>query len=142
MQRLNTLWQIANTAAQIADLARSSQTYRFNVDGSTTFYLHAASAEVSVTRWAEPVIEVEAVLQAPFGWRIESDQDDAGVYFVARRRAVVGSLAGATFKVRVPESTYVVLKLDNTRLSLEGVTGSIELPPNTSTGQTQIRFDE
>ncbi len=140
MQRLNTLWQIASTAAQIADLARSAQTYRFNVDNSTTFYIHAASAEVSVTRWAEPAIEVDAVLQAPFGWRIESDQDEAGVYFVAHRRAVVGGLAGATFKVRVPQTTYLVLKLDNARLSLEGVSGSIELPPNSA--QIRMLSDE
>jgi hypothetical protein len=140
MQRLNTLWQIANTAAQIADLARSSQVYRFNVESSATFYLHTASAEVSVTRWAEPVIEVEAVLQAPFGWRVESDQDDAGVYFVARRRAVVGGIAGATFRVHVPETAYLVLKLDSVRLSLESVSGSIELPPGSS--QIKVMSEE
>ena len=142
MQRLNTLWQLASTAAQIADLARSSQVYRFNVDAGTTFYLHAATAEVSVTRWNEPVIEVEAALQAPFGWRVETDQDEAGVYFVAKRRPVVGGLAGATFRVRVPQTAYLVLKLDNARLCLEGISDMVELPPANTPGKTRLRIGE
>ena len=46
----------------------------------------AKHAEVRVSRWEFPRIEVTAQLQAPWGWRVESEQDDAGVYFVARRR--------------------------------------------------------
>ena len=37
MQRLNKLWQIANTASQVVELARSSETFRFNVETATTF---------------------------------------------------------------------------------------------------------
>ena len=139
MQHLNTLWQIAGAAAQLADLARSSQTYRFNVEADITFYLHAANAEVSVTRWAQPVVEVEAQLQAPFGWRIETDQDAAGVYFVAHRRPIVGGLAGASFKLFVPQAAYLMLRLDNTRLCLESVDGAVELPPISVPGQVPLR---
>jgi hypothetical protein len=129
MQKLTTLWQIANAASQVADMARSSGTYRFGVTGDATFYLHTAGADVHITRWTQPLIEVGATLQAPFAWRIETDQDDAGVYFVARRRRVVGSLAGATFRISVPPSTHLILKLESSRLSLDHLNGTVELPP-------------
>src|SRR5688500_10795981 len=120
MQRLNKLWQFANTASQVVELARSSETFRFNVEAAATFFLHTAHAEVRVSRWALPHIEVTAQLQAPWGWRVESEQDEAGVYFVARRRPVVGSLAGAVFSVSLPNETHAILKLEEGRLLIDG----------------------
>jgi hypothetical protein len=142
MQHLSTLWKIANAASEVADLARSSESFQFAVEGDLTFYLHIDNAEVRVARWSQPRIEVEAHLQAPFGWRIETDQDEAGVYFVARRRPVVGGLSGATFAVTVPDSIFCTLKLENGRLTLEGVTGTIELPPPGSKGEFPLRQAE
>lgn len=129
MQHLNRLSQLASAASQVAEFARSSETYRFNVDKATTFYLNTAHAEVIITRWEHDRIEIAAHLQAPFGWRVETDQDSAGVYFVAHRRPLVGGLAGATFHVSVPADAYLMLKLDDCRLSLVNVSGEVELPP-------------
>lgn len=134
MQHLNKLWQVANTASQVVELARSSETFRFNVEGDTTFYLHTAHAEVRIARWTLPRIEVTAQLQAPWGWRVETDQDEAGVYFVARRRPVVGTISGAVFSVSVPQQTHCILKLEEGRLVIDGVTGTYELPPVTGKG--------
>jgi hypothetical protein len=131
MQHLNTLWQIANTASQVAEVVRSAQTFRFNIEDPTqTFYLHTANAEVRIVRWNETRVEVTAQLQAPFAWRVETDQDEAGVYFVARRRPVVGSLAGAVFSVQVPHDMHVALRLEDCRLTLDEINGTVELPPN------------
>lgn len=138
MQHLNTLWQVVSAAQQVAELARSVQTYRFTVQKVVTFYMHVASAEVRVVRWTHAYIEVEAALQAPFGWRIATDQDEAGVYFVARRRPVVGGLAGATFTVGVPAPTHVILKLDEAQLRLDQVSGTIELPPPRAEGEIEL----
>ena len=129
MQHLNTLAQIVNAASTVAELTRSAQTYRFGVGSSPTCYLHLKGGEVRINRSDQPLIEITSRLQAPFGWRIAAEQDDAGVYFVALRRPVVGAMASAVFYVTVPLDAYLVLKLDHTRLSLDNLTGVLELPP-------------
>lgn len=130
MQRLNALLQAFNAASTVAELARQSQRYHFSVSPPVSFYLHAENAEVRVTRWAQPRIEVAAQLQAAFGWRLATDQDEAGVYVVAQRRALLGSLSSAVFSVLVPHDTYLILRLSEGRVLLNGVTGTLHLPPS------------
>src|SRR5579871_2650184 len=125
MQRLNTLSQIMSAASTVADIARSAQTYNFHVGSGVTCYVHVADAEVTIARHAEPQVEIQSKLQAPFGWRVAAEQDEAGVYFVALRRAIVGSVASASFVVTVPQDAHLVLKLERARLSLDNVTGEI-----------------
>ncbi len=127
-QHLNTLNELASAVSTVAEMARQSQTYRFNVSGAITLYIDVESAEVRVLRRREPQIDVTANLQVPFAWRIATDQDEAGVYVVARRRPVVGAVAAAAFQVNVPPETYIVLKLKDCRLSLDALTGMVELP--------------
>lgn len=131
MQHLNTLSQLVDAASTVMDLARSSQTYSFGVMGSTTCYVHVAGGEVRIARHVAPLVEIAAQLQAPFGWRIAAEQDTAGVYFVALRRAVIGAMSGAVFHITVPQDAHLVLKLEHARLSLENVDGLLELSPQT-----------
>lgn len=135
MQHLNTLSQLVNAASTVVELTRSSQTYTFNVGSRVTCYLHVAGGEVRVTRRDAPVIDVTAQLQAPFAWRIAAEQDEAGVYFVALRRPIVGAMAGASFAVAVPTDAHLTLQLERTRLTLEAVDGVIDLPPQITTLQ-------
>lgn len=134
MQHLSTLWKIANAASEVAEIARSSEVYRFNASPDLTFYLHTAHAEVRVRRWDEARIDVLAQLQAPFGWQVKTDQDDAGVYFVARRKPVVGNLSGAVFTVAVPATTHLMLRLDQCRLVLDDISTTVQLPPQAEHG--------
>ena len=129
MQHLNTLSQVANAASTLAELARKSTTYRFNVTGGTTFYLDVSQAEVRLLRHPVPQVEVTMMLQAPFAWRVVTDQDADGVYVVAKLRPVVGSLAGALFSIVVPHDAHLVLRLQNCRLCLEAVDGTYQIPP-------------
>ncbi len=133
MQHLNTLAQIVNAASTVAEIARSAQTYRYVVGTSATCYLHVKGGEVRINRIDQPLVEITSQLQAPFGWRIATEQDEAGVYFVALRRPVVGAMASAVFFVTVPLDAYLVLRLDHTRLSLDNVSGVVELPPQAAT---------
>jgi hypothetical protein len=129
MQHLNTLWQIVNAASSIGELARQSQTFHFNVNGPITFYLQSENADVQVFRWPENKVEVNAQLQVAPGWRIATDQDDAGVYVVARRKLVVGAASSAIFSVTVPQDAYLLLKLKGGRVILEHVDGALHVPP-------------
>jgi hypothetical protein len=132
MQHLNTLTQLVNAASSVVELARSAQTYVFNVTSNATCYIHVSDGEVRIARRNAPQIEIAAQLQAPFAWRVAAEQDEAGVYLVALRRPVVGAVGGASFLVTVPEHAYVALRLERSRLSLEDVNGLIELPPQTT----------
>lgn len=132
MQHLNTLTQLVNAASSVVELARSSQTYVFNIASSATCYVHVRDGEVRIARHSAPQIEIAAQLQAPFAWRVAAEQDEAGVYLVALRRPVVGAVGGASFLITVPESAHLALRLEHSRLSLEDVNGLIELPPQTT----------
>jgi hypothetical protein len=138
MQHLNTLWQAVNVASSVTELARQSQTYHFGVSGTVTFYLQAENAEVNVTRWNESKIEVTAQLQAAFGWRVATDQDEDGVYIVAHRRPVVGTLSRAKFSVFVPHDTFLIFKLNDGQVTLEHVSGTIHVPPMNADGTLKV----
>jgi hypothetical protein len=129
MKQLETLWQVVNAASTVRHLTVSAQTYRFPVTKPLTFYLQSEQVAVRVLRWTQPLIEVTIRLQAAFGWRVVTDQDDAGVYVVAKRRAVVGSLASGSFDISVPQDTYLVLKLTNGSLHLDNLNGTLNIPP-------------
>lgn len=129
MRHLDTLWQVVNAAGTVRDLTVSTQTYRFPVTKPVTFFLQSENVTVRVTRWSQPFIEVTIRLQAAFGWRVATDQDDAGVYIVAKRRAVVGSIASGSFEVSVPLDTYLTLKLENGSVQLDNLNGTLNLPP-------------
>ena len=92
-----------------------------------------------IARQDVPQIEVMSLLQAPFGWRVAAEQDDAGVYFVALRRPVIGSMAWASFLVTVPRDAHLALKLEHTRLCLEDVKGVMELPAQTTMLQLRAK---
>lgn len=129
MQRLNTLWQAVNTITELKAMTRHRQTYYFSTLEPATFYLRAEHAEVQIMRWALPKIEVTVMLHAAFGWRIATDQDEAGVYVVARRRPVIGNLSSALFSVIVPHDAFLVLNVTGGRIVMEHVTGTVEIPP-------------
>lgn len=130
MDRLNALRHVLNTASEIRDLTRTQQRYHFNTVGPVVFHLVAENCEVRILRWQQPKIEVLMQLQVPFGWRVAHDQDEAGVYFVAQRRVVVGGIASAIFEVILPHDTHLSLKLKQGRVILEGIEGAMEIAPS------------
>jgi hypothetical protein len=131
MQHLNKLWQMLSAINTVRDIAQRHKTYYFTIRPEMTFYLHIAGAEVELIRWERPMIELTVTLDAVFGWQMATDQDEAGVYVVARRRPVIGEIAHGRFEVRCPKNTYNVFKLESCKLILHDVTGEFHLPPQT-----------
>lgn len=139
MQKLNTLWRLASAASSVRDIAQHTRTYQFAVRDQITFYLRAENADVTIIRWSRPMLEVTARLQAAFGWRIVTDQDDAGIYVAAGRRAVVGGLSSARFDVLLPHNTYIVLNLSGGSCILQQVDGTLQIdPPTSNTSQITL----
>lgn len=129
LERLNQLSRVVQTAATVASLARKTQTFSFNVQPVTTVYLHADDCEIRVLRHDPPVVTITAHLQAPFAWRIGSEQDDAGVYLVAHRKPIVGGLAEAVFDVLIPREAHIVVRTVRSRLVIDRADGVYEFPP-------------
>lgn len=131
MQRLNTLWKMVNVATTVKDIANHTRTFQFKVVPPVTFYLMADNATVQISRWHRPQIEVTTTLQNAFGWRLATDQDEAGVYIAAKRLPVVGGLSSASFEVLLPYNTYLVTRLSEGALFLDNVNGTLHIPPPT-----------
>ena len=129
MQRLAKLTQLAAAAAAVGDIALKAHTHRFGAPGPLTLYAHLESAEVIVERRVLPYLEANVRLQAPFAWRVVFDQDEAGVYVVARRRPLVGELGGGTFHLIVRPDTFLHLRLEGCKLTLIDLHTVMELPP-------------
>lgn len=129
MENLDTLRKLATVASNVRDIAFDTKIYQFKVAQPVTFYLDAEQSAVTLARWSQPEVMVRAQLQAGFGWRVITEQDEAGVYIIAKRRALVGNLSRAQFQVRVPHDTYCIMKLQNGALLLDGINGTVDVPP-------------
>lgn len=125
---LDRLAQLASAANTVAEFTRSTLVHRFPVGQGFHLYLHTGGSEVRFSRHDGREIIITAHLQPPFAWRIASEQDDAGVYYVALRKALVGAVATGRFEVAAPHDVHTILKLEGVRLTLESVTDTLDLP--------------
>lgn len=137
-KHLNTLWQVANAASSVMDFTRQNQTYTFAVHPAVTVYLRAEQATVRVVRWEQPRVDVFIQLQAAFGWRVATDQNDDGVYVVAKRRMLVGGFSRATFTLTLPHDAYLILKLTESSLLINDINGELHVPPQAAGAVLQL----
>lgn len=121
--------QLAQAAAAVRDLTYETKVYEFVVTPPVTFYLDVEAAAVQIAHWDPPKIRVTARLEAGFGWRVQGEQDAAGVYIAARRKTLVGQIASAQFAIWLPPTTHCILKLAQSQLTLQDVTTTLHLPP-------------
>ena len=131
MQHFETLRKLFSAAAAVRDITYETKVYDFAITPPVTFYLDVQDASVSITPWSQPRIVVTARLQVGFGWRVQGEQDDAGVYIVAKRNAAVGALAQGEFTVRLPANTHLVLKFVQSQLTLHDLSATLHIPPRT-----------
>ena len=126
-----------NTAGEVAPKV-VNESYRqvFDVKPPITVFIHAASSRVTIRRQAGTRVELEANLRASFGWQIVAEQDDAGVYIVAKRKPVVGALSSAQFTLTVPPDARLLVDLASGALLLEDLNGKLDIPPIKREGNT------
>jgi hypothetical protein len=73
---------------------------------------------------------LDANLYRAFGVELTAEQDDAGVYIVAKRKAVVGRVTRIDLALTVPANSQLALHLTPGDVIFEGVDGMLELPMN------------
>lgn len=133
MQNLENLWKAVNLVGSMRDLAIESKNYQWDVVPPLTFFLQVEHADVILKRHSTPVILARTEIQAGFGWQVVTDQDDAGVYIVGKRKPVIGTIGRAKFFITVPDSIHVTLKIDHCQLTLDDVSSTFDFPPQTTT---------
>jgi hypothetical protein len=100
----------------------------FDVRPPVTVYVRASQSDVTVRREPGSRVELSANLRASFGWELAAEQDEAGVYIVAKRKPVVGAISTAKFALTVPPEANLVFHLTPGAIHLMGVDGKIDIP--------------
>ena len=129
MQGLENLWKAVNIVSSVRDFAVESKTYQWDIAPPITF-LHVEYADVTIKRHALPTIFAKVELQAGFGWQVATDQDQAGVYIVAKRKPVIGTIGRGKFYITLPHDIHVTLKLEHCQLTLDDLNTTLDLPPH------------
>jgi hypothetical protein len=117
----------AETAAQVT--AKSFVQY-FTVTLPSTVYVRASQCEVIVRYKSGARVELSANLRASFGWELVAEQDDAGIYVVAKRKPIVGKLSTAHFTLIVPPEINLVFDLTPGAVKFATINGKLTLPGN------------
>ncbi|MBN2303030.1 MAG: hypothetical protein JXQ72_01045 [Anaerolineae bacterium] len=108
--------------------ASTAYTQVFNVKSPVTVYVRGSHCRVTVQRDDISQVILEATMARAFGLEFVTDQDDAGVYIVARRKPVTGKLARAEFTITAPHDSHLVFNLTPGDVILHHIDGMLELP--------------
>lgn len=123
-------WETGRTLApRVASATNERFTRVFEVTLPVTVFIHASSARVTVRRVEGSAVTLDANLRASFGLQFTAEQDEAGVYIVAKRKRVVGTLSAAYFTLTLPPAARLIANLTPGALLLEDLNGKVEIPP-------------
>ena len=114
-----------------ADTAASATTktfiQSFEVSLPTTVYVRASMSEVTLRYKPGNRVEVSANLRASFGWELVAEQDDAGIYIVAKRKPLVGQLSSANFDLSVPPGANLMFNLTPGTVRVMNINGKFNV---------------
>jgi hypothetical protein len=121
------------TAAQVGLDAAATATgksfiQRFNVKPPVTVFVRGSNVAVRVIHQAGNIVELNASLRASFGWEFATEQDEAGVYIVAKRKPLVGTLSSASFTIIAPPEAALVLHLTPGSVQIVEMNGKLTIP--------------
>lgn len=126
---LRKAWKALEIVGAARELAIETRRFNWDVAPRTTFFLQAEHTDVRLKAHERPEILATIKLQAGFGWHLVTDQDEAGVYIIARRKPVIGSVGRGRFDIALPADARVSLKLEHCQLCLDDLKASLDLPP-------------
>lgn len=107
--------------------SQRSHTQIFNIKLPVTVYVRASHCRVFVRCSEAPKVILEANLYRAFGVELATEQDEAGVYIVARRKPVVGTVSRTELTITVPRESHLALHLTPGDVIFENVEGTVQL---------------
>lgn len=129
MRHLSSIRKAARLLHVARDLAVETQGFHWDVTPPNTLFLQAEQSDIRLALHDQPQILAKVELRAGFGWQLTTDQDAAGVYVVARRKPLIGSIARGKFHFTLPRGVHISLKLTQCQLCFDDLTASLDLPP-------------
>lgn len=129
MQHLNNLWKAAQVVGSVRDLTVDSKVYQWDVTLPCTFFLEVEHADITLKRHSHEQVTAKVALQAGFGWQLVTDQDSAGVYIIAKRKRLIGSVGRGKFYIALPHAIHTTLKLEHCTLTLDNLSTTLDFPP-------------
>lgn len=114
----------------------------FPVRPPVTVFVRASQCQVTVHYHDLDHVELYASLYAGFGMRLVVEQDDAGVYVVARRRRLLGLLSRCEFTITVPAYCHLAFNLTPGTVRLQDLNGPLEIPPLTPQTATPMLLNQ
>jgi hypothetical protein len=130
MQHLDTLWRLINAAGTVRDLASDNKTLTYYVPEAATLYIHVEASHIALQRHQQRHITIETSLQPTFGWRLQSEQDEAGVYLVAKRRRGLQGISHGQFLIYAPNDVHCVVRAENSQFTLADITQTLHISPD------------
>ena len=134
MRALRGLWQVWELLGSARDLTRQTRQFQWSAAERASLFLDAEYAKIDLMRHEGDAIHAQLKLRAARGWLLATDQDDAGVYIVLKRKPLIGSIGGAGIRISVPPGMHVSLKLKRCELCLHDVSQALELAPEAEAG--------
>lgn len=129
MRHLGNIWKAARLFNAARELAVETQRFQWDVTEPNTFFLQAEQSDIGLVWHDQPQILAKIEMRAGFGWQLTTDQDGAGVYVVAKRKPVIGSIGRGKFHFYLPRGVHISLKLKQCQLCFDDLTASLDLPP-------------
>jgi len=102
---------------------------RYTVTLPVTVYVYGVHSQVTVHYQPGTEITVHATLRAAFGIRLIVEQDTAGLYIIAKRFLVAGTITRANFTLIVPPETHILAQLTPGTLVFDEIDGTLEALP-------------
>ncbi len=130
MRHLGKLWDAFSLVSSVRDAALERRRYSWQVTLPNTLHLEAEYADIRLVTRERPTITAKVALPLGIGWQLAAEQDDAGVYIVAMRKPLIGSLGRARFDIALPPGLHITLKLRRCQLRLDDLDMTLELPPS------------
>ena len=130
MSRRDKLGSAIKLAGAAWDLSVQKRRYQWDVAPPNSLYLEAEQALVHLSPHDKAQILAAIELRGGIGWQLRTDQDAAGVYIIARRKSLLGSIAGGKFRLWIPRGLHISLRLTACQLRLDDLDASIDFAPD------------
>ncbi len=137
---INTVWRLGGERAVSSALGAAAdivpkttqRSHRqiFNVAAPTTVYVRGSHCHVTVQHHLDPKVILDVNLHRAFGVELVAEQDNAGIYIVAKRKAVVGKVTRADLTLTIPPDSHLAFHLTPGQVTFVQIDGMIELPAN------------
>ena len=129
MRLWDSAWKALKLVGAARELAIDTRRFHWEVAPGSTFFLQAETADISLRTHQLAEVRATIELQAGFGWQLLTEQDEAGVYIIARRKPLLGSIGRCRFDITIPQDAHISFKLEQCQVCFVDLNTALDLPP-------------